>query len=65
MWALMDFLNPGFSGAEASFDRRFLNPIRRSGDAEAAARLSAVRAVHPAQAQVGLGDHLGHSDKIA
>ena len=44
LWALMDFLNPGLLGSRSSFDRRFLNPIRRSGDAEAAARLKRLTA---------------------
>ncbi len=44
LWALMDFLNPGLLGNRSSFDRRFLNPIRRSGDAAAAARLKRLTA---------------------
>ncbi len=39
LWAIMEFLNPGFLGSQAEFRRRFLVPIQAYRDAEASARL--------------------------
>lgn len=39
LWSLMQFLNPGLLGSQASFRSRFALPIERYQDAEAAARL--------------------------
>ncbi len=36
LWSLMEFLNPGFLGNRADFNRRYFLPIQRSRDAEAA-----------------------------
>jgi SNF2 family DNA or RNA helicase len=38
-WSLMDFLNPGLLGSEATFRHRFAVPIERYGDEPAAATL--------------------------
>ncbi len=32
LWAIMDFLNPGYLGSKAFFQRRFASPIERYGD---------------------------------
>ncbi|WP_245153511.1 DEAD/DEAH box helicase [Chlorobaculum sp. 24CR] len=42
LWALMDFLNPGFLGSQAFFRQRFFNPIQWYGDSEASERLKAM-----------------------
>ena len=39
LWSIMEFLNPGFLGAEAEFKRRFFIPIQASRDPEAISRL--------------------------
>ncbi|MES1260139.1 MAG: DEAD/DEAH box helicase, partial [Acidobacteriota bacterium] len=39
LWAIMDFLNPGFLGSAADFRRRFLLPIQKRSDSAAAAEL--------------------------
>lgn len=39
LWSIMEFLNPGFLGAQASFRKRFFIPIHVYSDAEAASRL--------------------------
>lgn len=39
LWSIMEFLNPGILGSEASFRERFAVPIERGGDDEAAERL--------------------------
>ncbi|HKY74916.1 MAG TPA: DEAD/DEAH box helicase [Acidimicrobiia bacterium] len=39
LWSLMDFLNPGLLGTEATFRHRFAVPIERYGDEPAAATL--------------------------
>ncbi len=39
LWSLMDFLNPGLLGTQASFRREFLIPIGVLGNADAEARL--------------------------
>ena len=39
LYAQMDFLNPGMLGSQEFFRSEFANPIDRSGDKEAAARL--------------------------
>ncbi len=39
LWSIMDFLNPGLLGNQASFKRQFFNPIQGKGDAEAAEKL--------------------------
>lgn len=42
LWAIMDFLNPGFLGTQAEFRRRFFLPIQAHGDKEAAEQLKRV-----------------------
>ena len=39
LWAIMEFLNPGFLGNAAEFRRNFLLPIQKRGDGDAAVRL--------------------------
>jgi superfamily II DNA or RNA helicase len=39
LWAIMEFLNPGFLGSAEGFRRRFAVPIERGGDAERAEEL--------------------------
>lgn len=39
LWAIMDFLNPGFLGSAADFRRRFLLPIQKRADSNAAGKL--------------------------
>ena len=39
LWAIMEFLNPGFLGSQAEFRRRFLVPIQAYREPEASARL--------------------------
>lgn len=39
LWAIMEFLNPGFLGDRAGFKRRFFIPIQAERDEEAARRL--------------------------
>ncbi|GEM_PF-1632277 len=45
LWAIFDFLAPGFLGRPTDFDRKFRNPIERNGDRRAAAQLN--RRIHP------------------
>ncbi len=40
LWAIFDFLAAGFLGRPADFERRFVDPIERAGDAQAAAELN-------------------------
>jgi superfamily II DNA or RNA helicase len=42
LWAIMEFLNPGFLGTQAAFKRNFFVPIQAGHDPEAAARLKRV-----------------------
>jgi SNF2 family DNA or RNA helicase len=42
LWALMDFLNPGFLGTQHFFKQNFYTPIQWYGDSEASARLKAL-----------------------
>jgi len=42
LWSLMEFLNPGFLGAQAEFKRRFFMPIQTGGAPEAAERLKRI-----------------------
>jgi hypothetical protein len=42
LWAIMDFLNPGFLGSQASFNDGFFKPIQVYGDGAAAERLRRV-----------------------
>ncbi|TCD47217.1 DEAD/DEAH box helicase [Chlorobium sp. N1] len=44
LWALMDFLNPGFLGTQRLFRERFFNPIQWYGDSGASERLKAMTA---------------------
>ena len=44
LWALMDFLNPGFLGSQAFFRERFFNPIQLYADSTASERLKAMTA---------------------
>ena len=44
LWSLMDFLNPGLLGSEATFRHRFAVPIERYGDEAAAATLKRLTA---------------------
>jgi superfamily II DNA or RNA helicase len=39
LWAIMEFLNPGFLGSAEGFRRRFARPIERGGDADRAEEL--------------------------
>lgn len=39
LWAIMDFLNPGFLGKQAEFKRRFFLPIQVHGNNEASEQL--------------------------
>lgn len=39
LWSIMDFLNPGFLGPAADFNRRFALPIERNGHREKTRRL--------------------------
>jgi SNF2 family DNA or RNA helicase len=39
LWSIMEFLNPGLLGPEASFRERFAVPIEQDGDEEAVERL--------------------------
>ncbi|HSF15276.1 MAG TPA: DEAD/DEAH box helicase [Vicinamibacteria bacterium] len=39
LWSIMEFLNPGYLGSEASFRRRYALPIERYRDAAATAEL--------------------------
>jgi hypothetical protein len=39
LWSIMDFLNPGFLGNHTEFRRRFLLPIQKRADSEAALQL--------------------------
>jgi SNF2 family DNA or RNA helicase len=39
LWAIMEFLNPGFLGSAAEFRRSFLLPIQKSADPDAADKL--------------------------
>ncbi|MFC7370172.1 DEAD/DEAH box helicase [Fictibacillus iocasae] len=34
LWAIFDFLNPGYLGSEISFQRRFVQPVERGNDQE-------------------------------
>jgi SNF2 family DNA or RNA helicase len=42
LWALMDFLNPGFLGTQHFFRKNFYLPIQWYGDPEASARLKSL-----------------------
>jgi SNF2 family DNA or RNA helicase len=42
LWSIFQFLNPGYLGSAEDFRRRFGNPIERTGDADASARLKAL-----------------------
>ena len=42
LWALMDFLNPGFLGTQHFFRQNFYLPIQWYGDSEASARLKSL-----------------------
>ncbi|NTU52232.1 MAG: DEAD/DEAH box helicase [Chlorobiaceae bacterium] len=44
LWALMDFLNPGFLGTRSFFRERFFNPIQLYGDSAASDRLKTMTA---------------------
>ncbi len=44
LWALMDFLNPGFLGTQHFFRQNFYLPIQWYGDGEASARLKSLTA---------------------
>ena len=39
LWSIMDFLNPGFLGNHTEFRRRFLLPIQKRADSDAALQL--------------------------
>jgi SNF2 family DNA or RNA helicase len=39
LWAILEFLNPGFLGSRADFRRRFFVPIQANRDADASRRL--------------------------
>jgi SNF2 family DNA or RNA helicase len=40
LWALFDFMMPGFLGTQAEFTKRFRNPIEKAGNAELHAALA-------------------------
>ncbi len=42
LWSIMEFLNPGFLGSQASFKRNFFIPIQAERDQEAARRLKEI-----------------------
>ncbi|NOT60631.1 MAG: DEAD/DEAH box helicase, partial [Acidobacteria bacterium] len=42
LWSLMEFLNPGFLGAQAAFKRNYFVPIQVQGDQEATAQLKRI-----------------------
>ncbi len=42
LWSIMEFLNPGFLGTQASFKRNFFVPIQARRDPEATARLKKI-----------------------
>ena len=42
LWALMDFLNPGFLGTQHFFRQNFYTPIQWYGDSEASTRLKSL-----------------------
>ncbi len=42
LWAIMDFLNPGFLGTQHFFRQNFYTPIQWYGDAEASTRLKSL-----------------------
>jgi hypothetical protein len=44
LWSLMEFLNPGFLGGHADFQRSFLIPVQVNRDTEAIARLKRLTA---------------------
>lgn len=44
LWALMDFLNPGFLGTQHFFRENFYTPIQWYGDTEASTRLKSLTA---------------------
>ena len=44
LWAVMDFLNPGFLGTQNVFRQNFYTPIQWYGDTEASARLKSLTA---------------------
>jgi SNF2 family DNA or RNA helicase len=39
LWSIMEFLNPGFLGTQAGFNRTFFVPIQANRDPEATGRL--------------------------
>ena len=42
LWSIMEFLNPGFLGSQASFKRNFFIPIQAERDQEASRRLKEI-----------------------
>ncbi len=42
LWSIMEFLNPGFLGNQATFKREFFTPIQTRNDEHAAARLKRI-----------------------
>lgn len=42
LWSIMEFLNPGFLGSQASFKRNFFIPIQAERDPEAAMKLKEI-----------------------
>jgi len=44
LWSIFQFLNPGYLGAQADFQRRFANPIERGGNDAAAQQLKRLTA---------------------
>ncbi len=39
LWSILSFLNPGYLGSQASFERTFARPIERTGDPQAIEQL--------------------------
>lgn len=67
VWALEDFLNPGFLGERRSFERRFARPIAENGQSAAASRLR--RALEPfvlrrLKSDAGVAAELGEKREI-
>jgi hypothetical protein len=44
LWTIMDFLNPGYLGSYAEFDRTYAKPIERGHDGSAAEKLKKITA---------------------
>ena len=64
LWSIMDFLNPGYLGPKAFFQKRFATPIERYGDTSSLRTLEVSgTALHPATAQDRPQHHSGSARK--